>query len=84
MPCIDAMQIGSIVFAGTRAIEYRCPPDSPRIERLAQHGEGAYAGHTTLAWSQDGIDYLVSSHGYSTASRMLAEDLARSITLTKT
>jgi hypothetical protein len=79
VPCIDAVKLGTVTVGASSAIEYRCPPDSPRIERLAQHGEGAYAGHLTLAWAQLGIEYLVSSHGYGDASRNLAEELARSI-----
>ena len=51
------------------------------IERLARHGEGAYAGHLTLTWAVDGIEYLVSSHGYGTASEDLAIQIARGIDL---
>ncbi len=80
VPCIDAVRFSTVTLSGTTAIEYRCPTDSPRIERLAQHGEGAYAGHLALAWTHDAIRYLVSSHGYGTASKQLAEDLARALT----
>ncbi len=81
VPCIDAVKLRSVTVGASSAIEYQCPPDSPRIERLAQHGEGAYAGHLTLAWARRGIEYLVSSHGFGDASRNLAEELARSINL---
>ncbi len=81
VPCIDAVPVTSLIVGASSAVEYRCPPDSPRIERLAQHGEGAYAGHLTLAWAEHGIEYLVSSHGYGTASENLVIQLARTIFL---
>jgi hypothetical protein len=81
VPCIDAIPVKHLLVGGSTAAEFRCPPDSPRIERLAQHGEGAYAGHMTLVWSAHGIEYLVSSHGYGIASENLVTLLARTIVL---
>ena len=60
---------------------YRCPPDSLLIERTARHGEGAYTSHVLLSWQSNGIAYLVSSHGYGTASVTLMEQLAASLNL---
>ena len=60
---------------------YRCPPDSPLIERTARHGEGAYTSHVLLDWQTKGIEYLVSSHGYGTASVKLMKQLAASLNL---
>ncbi len=81
VPCIDAVTVRPVRVRAWSAVEYRCPADSPRIERLARHGEGAYAGHLTLTWAVDGIEYLVSSHGYGTASEDLAIQIARGIDL---
>ena len=80
-PCIGGIVIGMVVVLESHATEYRCPPDSPLIERIATHGEGAYTSHVLLAWRQNGIDYLVSSHGYATASVTLMDQLAASVTL---
>jgi hypothetical protein len=82
-PCIDGVAVGTFKVDGSTGTFYQCPPDSPRIERLARHGEGAYAGHLTLAWRNHGVDYLVSSHGYSPSSRTLIEDLSASISLSQ-
>ena len=80
-PCIGGVVIGSVVVLKSRATEYRCPPDSPLIERVARHGEGAYTSHVLLDWRQNGVEYLVSSHGYANASVTLMIQLAQSVTL---
>jgi hypothetical protein len=80
-PCIGGVVIGAIVVLKSRAIEYRCPPDSPLIERVATHGEGAYTSHVLVIWRHDGVDYLVSSHGYAAASITLMNRLATSVVL---
>jgi hypothetical protein len=80
-PCIGAVTIGVFPVLGSNATVYRCPPDSPMIERTAQHGEGAYTSHVLLHWQSHGIDYLVSSHGYGAASMLLMEQLAASLKL---
>jgi hypothetical protein len=81
VPCIDATRVSAVTVEASSAVVYHCPPDSPRIERLARHGEGAYAGHLTLVWREHGIVYLVSSHGYGTASESLLIRLARAVDL---
>lgn len=81
VPCIGGLVIGAISVLASRATEYRCPPDSPFIERTATHGEGAYTSHVLVIWRRDGIDYIVSSHGYGAASVTLMKDLAASIAL---
>jgi hypothetical protein len=80
-PCIGAVKVGPFVVLGAQATEYRCPPDSLLIQRTAQHGEGAYTSHVLLDWQSNGIEYLVSSHGYEAASVSLMEQLAESLTL---
>jgi hypothetical protein len=80
-PCIGAVKVGTFVVLGAEAADYRCPPDSPLIQRTAQHGEGAYTSHVLLDWQSNGIEYLVSSHGYGPASVSLMEQLAASLTL---
>jgi hypothetical protein len=80
-PCIGAVKVGTFVVLGAKATDYRCPPDSPLIERTARHGEGAYTSHVLLDWRRNGIEYLVSSHGYGAASVSLMEQLASSLTL---
>jgi hypothetical protein len=80
-PCIGGVTIGTFLVLGAKSTIYRCPPDSPLIERTALHGEGAYTSHVLLDWQSDGIDYLVSSHGYGTASVTLMKQLAASLEL---
>jgi hypothetical protein len=75
------VKIGTFVVLGAEATDYRCPPDSPFIERTARHGEGAYTSHVLVDWQSKGIEYLVSSHGYGVASMSLMEQLASSLTL---
>jgi hypothetical protein len=83
LPCIGAVQVGTFALLGWNATYYRCPPDSPLIERTARHGEGAYTSHVLLDWQSNGVDYLVSSHGYGPASVSLMEHLAVSLTLVR-
>lgn len=80
-PCIGGVVIGSFVVLGSTGRIYRCPPDSPIVERTAVHGEGAYTSHVLLDWRSNGVDYLVSSHGYGAASTALMEQLAASLKL---
>jgi hypothetical protein len=80
-PCIGAVKVGTFVVLAAPATEYPCPPESLLIQRTARHGEGAYTSHLLLDWRSNGIEYLVSSHGYGDASRSLMEQLAASLTL---
>jgi hypothetical protein len=80
-PCIGAEEIGRFLVLGSKSTMYRCPPDSALIERTARHGEGAYTSHVLLDWRANGIEYLVSSHGYGTASVSLMKQLAASLRL---
>jgi hypothetical protein len=73
--------IGTVVVLDAKDTEYRCPPDSPLIERVATHGEGAYTSHVLLSWRRGGVDYTVSSHGDSAASVALMKELAASVVL---
>lgn len=80
-PCIAGVRIGTFSVLGVQTTMYRCPPDSPLVQRTARHGEGAYTSHVLLSWQRDGIAYLVSSHGYGDASVTLMEQLAASLSL---
>ena len=80
-PCIGGVAVGTFLVLGAKSTMYRCSPDSPLIERTARHGEGAYTSHVLLDWRSNGIEYLVSSHGYGTASVSLMEQLAASLKL---
>jgi hypothetical protein len=80
-PCIGAVKVGTFVVLGAEAADYRCSPDSLLTQRTALHGEGAYVSHVLLDWQRNGIEYLVSSHGYGAASVSLTEQLAASLTL---
>jgi hypothetical protein len=80
-PCIGGVKIGRFSVPGAKSTMYRCPPDSPFIERTARHGEGAYTSHVLLSWESNGVAYLVSSHGYGATSVTLMEHLAASLNL---
>ena len=80
-PCIDGRPIGTARIGIWTASEFTCPNDSPSIERNAVHGEGAYVGHLVLAWKADGISYLASAHGHTTANLTLLKRFVHSISL---
>ena len=62
--------------------EFVCPNDSPRVEREAQNGEGAYVGHLALEWEVGGTQYISSAHGHTTANLALLRRLGGSIKMT--
>ena len=80
-PCIGGVRLATFAVLGSTSTIYRCPPDSALVERTARHGEGAYVGHVLVDWHRNGIDYIVSSHGYGAASVTLMKNLARSLKL---
>jgi hypothetical protein len=80
-PCIDATAIARLGIGDSTAIEYRCSRNELRTQRLSRYGEGTFLGHVLLEWTSNGIDYVVSSHGYGQASRVLMEGLAKSTSL---
>jgi hypothetical protein len=63
------------------ATEYHCSADGLRVEREARHGEGAHLGHLLLAFTQDGIDYIASIHGYTDANFDVLKRLVASLSL---
>ena len=79
LPCIGGEPLGSVLVAGRTAAEYRCPGDARRVQREARHGEGSYLGHLLLAWSENGIDYIVSAHGHTKANLDLIRRLIESM-----
>ena len=81
-PCIDGKTIGTARVGIWMTRELTCPNDSPYIERVARNGEGAYVGHLALAWKADGISYIASAHGHTTANLTLLKKFVRSIVLT--
>jgi len=80
-PCIGGRSMGTIRIGVWTTSEFTCPNDSPFIERRAAHGEGSYVGHLALAWTADGISYIASAHGHTTANLTLLERFVRSISL---
>jgi hypothetical protein len=80
-PCVSGVVIGTFGVLGSTSAIYRCPPDSPLVERSARRGQGGYTSHVLLDLHRNGIEYLVSSHGYGTASVTLMKSLAASLTL---
>ncbi len=77
-PCFGTV-IGTFRITDQMVTQYSCTNDSLRVQRDAQHGEGAYVGHLLLAWSANGIDYAVSAHGHTRANLALVKRLAASI-----
>ena len=80
-PCIGGRTIGTARIGIWTSSEFTCPNDSPTIERVAMHGEGAYVGHVALAWKADGISYIASAHGHTTANLTLLKRFVHSIAL---
>lgn len=80
-PCFGTV-VGTFRISDQMVTEYSCTNDSLRVQRDAQHGEGAYVGHLLLAWSANGIDYAVSAHGHTRANLALVKRLAASIAFT--
>ena len=79
-PCFGTV-VGMIALPQHTATEYRCTNNTLRVQRDAEHGEGAYVGHVLLAWTQDGIDYSVSAHGHTAVNLALVERIAGSVEL---
>ena len=80
-PCIGGRTIGTARIGTWTTSEFTCPSDSPYIERVAMHGEGVYVGHLALAWKTDGISYIASAHGHTTANLTLLKRFIHSIAL---
>ncbi len=80
-PCIGGRTIGTARIGMWATREFNCPKDSPSIERVARHGEGDYVGHLVLAWKVDGISYIASAHGHTTANLTLLKRFVHSIIL---
>lgn len=80
-PCFGRV-VGPVRIRGQVVTEYSCTNDSLEVQREAEHGEGAYVGHLLLAWSANGIDYVVSAHGHTRRNLALLERLAGSVTYT--
>jgi hypothetical protein len=80
-PCIGGTRTGALDIKGWRTTLYTCPKDSPYIERVARHGEGASVGHVLLDWKANGVEYIASAHGHTTANVTLLKRLVGGITL---
>jgi hypothetical protein len=80
-PCIGGRIMGTARIGIWATSEYTCPKDSLSIQREAMHGEGAYVSHLVLAWGADGISYIASAHGHTTANLTLLERFVHSISL---
>ena len=80
-PCIGGRTLGTAHIGTWVTREFTCPDDKPSIERDAVHGEGAYVGHLALAWTADGISYIASAHGHTTANLTLLKRFVHSIAL---
>jgi hypothetical protein len=79
-PCIgDALR--TVAVSQWNATEYRCSSNGLRVERDARHGEGAHLGHLMLAFTQDGIDYIASIHGYTDANFNVLSRFVASVVL---
>jgi hypothetical protein len=81
IPCIGGKRVARIVTGSWTASEYNCPDDSFAVQREAQHGEGAHAGHLLLEWSQDGTDYIASAHGHTAVNLDLLKRFVGSMTV---
>ena len=80
-PCIGGRRIGTVQVGTRTTSAFTCPNDSPQVERDAQHGEGTYVGHLALEWDNQGIRYVASAHGHTTANLVLLKKFVRSIVL---
>jgi hypothetical protein len=80
-PCIGGRSIGTARIGIWTTSEFTCPNDNPFIERDAVHGEGTYVGHLALAWKANGISYIASAHGHTTANLTLLKRFVQSIAL---
>ena len=80
-PCIGGRSIGTVRIGMWTTSEFICPNDSPSIERVAVHGEGAYVGHLALAWTDHGISYIASADGHSRANLTLLTRFVHSTSL---
>jgi hypothetical protein len=80
-PCIGGRVVGTAQIGIWTTNEFACPNDSSYIERVAMHGEGVYVGHLALDWRTDGITYVASAHGHTTANLSLLKRFVRSIAL---
>ncbi len=80
-PCIGGRAMGTVRIGTWSTREFTCPNDSPTVERKAAHGEGTYVGHLALAWTVDGISYIASAHGHTTANLTLLKRFVHSIDL---
>ena len=58
LPCIGAVGLGKLLVGQRTLTKYSCPNDSLHVQREAMHGEGAYAGHLLVEWTEAGTDYL--------------------------
>jgi hypothetical protein len=81
VPCVGGRRSGTIEIERWRTILYVCPMDSSYIERVARHGEGATVGHVLLDWRVNGVEYVASAHGQTTANITLLRRLVGSVTL---
>jgi len=80
-PCIGGRPIGTVRIGTWTTSEFTCPNDSPSVERDAAHGEGSYVGHLALTWTVDGVGYIASAHGHTTANLTLVKRFVHSIDL---
>jgi len=80
-PCIGGRIVGTVRLGIWNTTEFDCPNESPYIERVAMHGEGAYVGHLALAWKAGRISYIASVHGHTTANLAFLQQFVRSIAL---
>jgi hypothetical protein len=81
LPCVGGRRSGTIEIKRWRTILYVCPMDSSYIEPVARHGEGANVGHVLLDWRVNGVEYVASAHGHTTANGALLRRLVGSVTL---
>jgi hypothetical protein len=80
-PCVGGTRTGEIDIKGWRTSLYVCPKDSAYIERVARNGEGTNVGHVLLDWKVNGVEYVASAHGHTTANVDLLRRLVNSVTL---
>jgi hypothetical protein len=80
-PCIRGTRAAAVRMRSWQPTLYVCPNYSLYIERVARHGEGANVGHIILEWRNQGVDYMASAHGYTTANLVLLRQLVGSVSL---
>jgi hypothetical protein len=80
-PCVDGRRSGEIDIKAWKTTLFVCPKDSTYIERVARHGEGANVGHVLLDWRVNGVEYVASAHGHTTANVSLLKRIAGSVIL---